>query len=288
MYLFIHLIFHFVDSTDSIRAHGCCIRIWPVFHTEDNHIQKGHPKNHPYTSRYKQIIEQVVRVIESGLVFCWIFPSILSGRIQVGHQKWFPHVLLPCFVFCTRLPGSVVKLFFMQCRRPEPLDIKCLTSICAHWEGRGSRIFFACARDMHKTLSVTFLQEDTPTRALSQFPVISSTHHGSVFLCPFSYMSCLSSSLWSQPWPNRSNFHLHVFAADRNRARKMNVLGVPHQHGFRSAGTGGVGWGGVGWKNVLSSCVLHVTCNTLLMLRCYRSSCNLQHALDATLLPFFM
>ena len=55
--------------------------------------------------------------------------------------------------------------------------------------------------------------------------------------------------------------------------------------------------GGVGCNNVLSTAffcmqlatrswcyaatVPFVTCNTLLMLRCYRSACNLQHALDA-------
>ena len=48
-----------------------------------------------------------------------------------------------------------------------------------------------------------------------------------------------------------------------------------------------VGWGGVEKRSVVCVLVL-VTCNTLVMQCCYRFSCNLQHALDATLLPLFL
>ena len=92
--------------------------------------------------------------------------------------------------------------------------------------------------------------------------------------------------------------------ADRKSCSKNQRFwgSPPTLFSVRRHGWGGVGWGGVGW-GVITFChlrssatrcgcyaatVLHATCNTLLMLRCYRSACNLQHAFDATLLPFCM
>ena len=79
-----------------------------------------------------------------------------------------------------------------------------------------------------------------------------------------------------------------------NRARKINVFGVPNETGFRSSGTVGVGWGGVGWGvitffHLRSSCKLNTHSSFFLNFHMprfclgfptrYRFSCKIQHAI---------
>lgn len=91
-----------------------------------------------------------------------------------------------CEIICKIVLGSC-----HSCRRPEPLDIKCLTSSCAHGEGRRSKFFWRmCPRNSIVQNSSNLYPSHFCKRILQHVPshsFLSFPQH-TTFL-PFLYMS---------------------------------------------------------------------------------------------------